>query len=239
MEQLLKSQKRAIFEALKNGGLDEAIIAKIAFSLVDGSNVDVGHLVGGPAKYWQLRLEDDGMEFFFRFQGKGNDWNYRAFPLGVGNSVSSNTSRVWLYLVEVLRAWAERVKEEVETEDPWAELENLKASFDLGGEGAEATENTPFTAAEARIAREKLALLERQISESFATNDEQIQAVERKFQYLSDAIERQGKQDWLYTFLGALASLAISLGVSAANNDQFWAVVKDAIGSPLRLFLGN
>jgi hypothetical protein len=96
-----------------------------------------------------------------------------------------------------------------------------------------------FSEQEANFMRAKLLLFEKRIIEGFATSEEGGRSVHQKVEYLCEALMRQTKTDWFYTVMGVFTSIAMAVGVSAANDDKFWELIKNVLGIPVEVLLGN
>jgi hypothetical protein len=243
MQPLLRSQKNEIFNALVLAGLDEGVISKIewkydakkTYSLIKYDNYYRGHDDGSAIA---LILKQDGYTFFFYFNGLGNHWCYNGFPIGVGNGIVKNYNITWSSLIYKIINWAYKISSELkESDDLWEELSNIKSGYSY--EYGEFEDNEPITAKEAESIRSKLTILEQKIIEKYGITDSYIKIIKEKFEYLDKGIERQGKKDWFHTLIGVLASLIIALGISAANSDGFWQIVKNVLNSPIKLLIGN
>ena len=143
----------------------------------------------------------------------------------------------WETLIQQVNIWAKNLSVEVAEPDLWAELSHMRSGFSFDAGGIDS--NEPVTAREAREIKLKLGDLQQKITQEYASSEEVSDIINEKFIYLTDCIERQGKKDWVHTLIGVLASLAIAIGVSAANSDSYWKLIKDTLGTPIKLLLGN
>jgi hypothetical protein len=236
MKTMLKSQKNEIFKTLVSSGVDESLIGKITWldnakKYKSDSSSDDGNGVA-------LTVQQDSNIFFFYFNGSANAWIYRGFPIGIGNNEVARWSFVsWTDLLKDLSNWGSKISAELEAPDLWADLSNIKSAYSLDNE--EFKDNEAITAKEAHAIKSKLTILENKIIENYGKSDETIKVIKEKFDYLIGCVDRQDKKDWSYTLIGVLSSLAIAIGVSAANADKFWLLVKSVLGSPMGLLLGN
>jgi hypothetical protein len=236
MNPLLKSQKNEIFKALVSSGIDESVIGQIEW-LSNASRYRAYKDADDDGSGVALRLNQDSVTFFFYFNGSSNRWAYRGFPIGVGNGEEIGYGKQWNELLNRLKYWGQKISAELNTPDLWTDILNIKSGYSVDYE--EFKDNKPITAKEAHAIKYKLKMLENKILESYGNTEEHIKIITEKFEYLNEGIERQGKKDWLYTLTGVLASLAIAVGVSAANSDEFWQLVKTVLGSSIKLLLGN
>lgn len=96
-----------------------------------------------------------------------------------------------------------------------------------------------FSESEKDFIKAKLSLFEKKVSENYAVSKELHDFVHEKIDYLGQALERQAKMDWFYTSIGVFTSIAMACGVSAANDDKFWQLIKIVLGIPVEMLLGN
>jgi len=164
-------------------------------------------------------------------------WAYHAFPFGDGGSPFKGYKLNWQELLSKIKIWARSVSLEFDEPDLWAELSHIKSgfSFDTGGVDS----NEPISAREAVEIRLKLDVLQQKMIPQYGNSEGTRKIINEKFVYLTECIERQGKKDWIHTLIGVLASLAISIGVSAANSDSYWFLIQETLGQPIKLLLGH
>lgn len=234
---LLRTQKNQVFQALKDGGLEDEAIERLVFRHSEELSNWKDYAYDYKKDGYVITYSDGSFTYFFSFQGNGNSWSIEAFPLGVANSRKYSTDNSWAYVLKNLKEWAYRIQEEIKADDYWDRFVEIRAQFTLDDE--EEIDNSPFSSKEANVIRGKLNLLEKELLRRYSSNAEHRDYLRRKFQYIDDCLDRQGKTDWLHTLVGVLASTAIALGVSAANNDMFWQIVRNTLGSTIKLLTGN
>jgi hypothetical protein len=184
----------------------------------------------------RLTCKLDSRTFYFSFHcSVDGKWSCEYFP-GKENRTFSSSFSSWTEMLSHLGRWAMVMKQELDCPDPWYELGRLQSGFAVAT--ASELANDPFTVPEAKVLSERLRALEERIAASFARNKDDLKVIRSKLEYLISAMERQGKQDWLHTSIGDFATMAMSLGVSAANTDSFWAIVREVFGTPFRLLSG-
>lgn len=45
--------------------------------------------------------------------------------------------------------------------------------------------------------------------------------------------------DWVHTAIGVFISIAMNLGVSIAEDNKFWQLIKEALRVPVQILLGD
>ncbi|MEW8222433.1 MAG: hypothetical protein AB2729_08845 [Candidatus Thiodiazotropha taylori] len=234
---LLRTQKNQIFEALKKSGLAEETIGSFSFLSSEEFDGFSEYAYKDANNGYLLTYQDGDVEYFFAINGSGNSWSYRCFPLGAQNGIHSDYSEPWTTVVTKLREWGSKILSEIHADDYWERFVHVKAQFQFDDQ--DEIDNSPITLREGRIVRERLSLLEKEIGSVYAKTKAQKDTIRKKFEYLDGCIERQGKTDWIHTLIGVLASVAVAVGVSAANSDNFWKLIRKILGSSINVLIGN
>jgi hypothetical protein len=104
---------------------------------------------------------------------------------------------------------------------------------------SEDSKSRKFSQEEKEYMNAKLLLFEKQVTDNYAKSEELKRFVHDKISYLIQSLDRQTKMDWFYTSLGIFTSIAMQVGVSAANDDKFWLLIKAVLGIPVELLFGN
>lgn len=165
-----------------------------------------------------------------------------AQTMNVGDYVLYERNENEIYDVRLLR------KSESEEETDF--LVSMLEGSDVFGEVSRITDyniwssektdnNQQFKEDEAHLLRERLTRFEKQLNDQFTLNEQQARFVSERIDYLKSAIDRQGRYDWLHTSIGVFVSIAMTLGVSVADDNNFWRLIKEALGVPLKLLFGG
>lgn len=237
MNQLLRSQRNEIVKALVSAGIDETLIEKIEWKNIGSKYRAYTYDTYDDGRGMVLTIEQDGNILFFYFNGFSDRWTFHGYPMGVSNDAEKGYGLAWEELLSKLRNWGQKISVELKTPDLWHELSKIKSGYSF--EYTEFHNNDLITVEDARAIKSKLKTLEDQIMQGFGDTNNNINLIGATFKYLKACIERMGKNDFRYALMGVLASLAIALGVSAANADKFWLLVRSVLGSPITLFIGN
>ena len=131
------------------------------------------------------------------------------------------------------RAWAQCLKRELESPDPWAEMAKYKIA--LNGEPSEAVLNEPISAYEADHIGERLLQLAEQIEQDLRLGDKEATLVRGRLGYLAEAARRQKSRDWLYTALGVCITIAMGLGLDNDAMRVLWQQIGSQLGSVIRI----
>jgi hypothetical protein len=251
---LLTTQKNEIFQILKDGGMDETLITQMEIYEDNQAN-----------QFMQMQDKEIGRSAVFVFQKKGHDspfyfyfedsaWHHIYYPYK-GNRMAISCSswaddyydkNISLFAKEMfcmnhgfkgaLRVWSANVINEFKAIDFWEELAKIQKYFNF--------EKTNYnyeqiSGEEATILKKKLFLLEENICKQYGSTEELVHIIRQEFERVRNAIENMDKKTWVQFFIGVLASLALTLGVSVANNDSFWKLVKEVFGLPFRFLIGH
>lgn len=113
----------------------------------------------------------------------------------------------WDLQLRNLATWLEYLAREVSEPDLWQAL----ASYADAMPSLEAPipSNEPFSKEEASQVRAALNEVREYARKALELVDERFDAVERRLDYLADALDRQGRTDWLHTAVGVFATLAL------------------------------
>lgn len=225
---LMRSHKNDVFRILSKEGLDPFIPN---FKWVE---TGARYFTGKESK---LLCNHDGYEFYFNFHfsDKGHCCPI-YFPGKTVNVVNIDHSLSWDELKNHIHIWAKRIKLEFEEPDYWKDIAGIQSTFSL--DATLLKNDDPISAAEATKLREGITLLHTRLVDEFNLNKEQSKLVLGKLNYLSEAIERQTRTDWVHTATGVFVTVAMTIGVSASNADKFWMLVKESLHKAFQLLIG-
>jgi len=219
---LLKSQKKEIYEILMENGLEPAEFSWSKEEIADALIVS--------------RLTYRDGRYYFQFSSyEMNAWCVAA-P-GAYRSMDYEYPKNWREQVGIFRNWTHSLKRELDSSDPWAELEKYRVVLD--GEFAEQIVNEPIPSVEADRIAQGLVRLEGQIAEAFSPNKSQNAAIRTKLGYLAEAAERQRSRDWIYTMLGVCSTIAAVLSVPESGTAKLWGLFETELRPFARLLPGR
>jgi hypothetical protein len=214
---LLRSQKNDVYKILCEVGLETYVSQ---FKWKEGKSEIVN--VEAVSK---IVSEHDGHTYYFTFDSDGESFRPVYFPGSVLNVVMAKSCS-WDITLAKVRNWAIRIKRDFQEPDYWAEYARIQPAFIFDTNNNDY--GTPISVAEASKLKEGISLLYKRIVEEFALDQYQRKLVLDKLSYLAEAVERLGKADWVNLAIGVFATVAVTIGVSAANSDKFWRLVKDS-----------
>ena len=225
---LLRSQRNDVFRSLSESGLD-AHIPKFEWHKVDSENCSepVSKLVYSARSH----------EFYFIFDFDDDGDCYATYYPGSKIAVIDEGHHDWSTQIGYVKEWAERLKREIDEPDLWEQLSSIQSGFRI--DTSDAPMGEPISAADAIRLREGISLLASRLTEEFNMSQKQQVFVKQKLDYLSEAIERQSRGDWTHTAIGVFASIGMAIGVSAANSDKFWTLIKYTLGTVFKLLIGS
>ena len=235
---MIKSQRNEVFDALKEGGLDESNLINLTVKYFEKDGVKPKNW--NKLSYWianggyLLSFDDDGMLYYFCIQKQSSDssWTYQGFPIDSRFEPTSDTNLPWDIVCEVLTEWARKVSAELVEEDKWNNFISFHGNFKF--EDEESIDNSKISAGEAAAIRAKLELLENKIIEQYDCTPDQVLYVQNKFKYVNECVDRQGKADWMHTFVGVLTAVAVGIGLSGSNADGYWTLVTTVVGNTIQ-----
>lgn len=143
---------------------------------------------GGPI----LHHVKSGGQYKFEWRDRQSPHNNATFSPGENDSPTTNTFNVsWENRYNPLHGWLTALREEQNTEDLWAEIEDRRQ---LIGDAADDDEdNSEFAADEKEQIVIELGRIQQQIEEKFAQTDEHRLLIEAKIKYLQEAVKRVGR----------------------------------------------
>ncbi len=217
---LLLSQKKKVYDTLREIGLEPAEFSWSKVEIVD--------------RFIVSRLNHRRGQYYFQFSSyELNSWCV-ACP-GLYRTMDYQYPRTWEEQDVIFRQWAEGLKRELDTPDPWAEL--AKYRLVLNAEFSQEAVNEPIPAVEAEQIGQALRRLADDIAREFILDTGQASLVGARLGYLADAARRERSRDWIYTTMGVWSSLAVALGLTQEQAARLWQMLKCDLGSFVNLLL--
>jgi len=214
---LLKKQKNDVFKILQQAGLEPA----------DFSWHSIRSEATREGIVSKLLYRDP--QFFFQFDYYyGGSIFLPLFTPASDKRIERPVRAVWGRVLDYVKDWAGALKLEIDLPDMWQEIDKYRATFSLSPPVE--LVNEPIPGYEADEIASKVQLLVDKIEESFQLQDEQQQFVNSKLTYLADAAKRQGRLDWVHTFIGVIVTIAMALSLAPDEANRLWALVKEFLG---------
>ncbi|MBP8304082.1 MAG: hypothetical protein KBE04_08145 [Phycisphaerae bacterium] len=194
---LLRSQKKRVYEMLREAGLEPG-----EFSWVNEVIVDA---------YTVSKLCYREGQYSFQFSSFELNSFCEACP-GAYRSVDLHYPKNWEEQEQYIYQWAQSLKREKDSPDVWADVERHRLA--LNGEITGDLVNEPIPAVEADRIGQALTHLADSMTRELALEGDKAQLVSAKLTYLAEAARRERSRDWMYMALGVWTSLVSALGVT-------------------------
>ncbi len=215
---LLKTQRNEVFKILQDAGLEVA----------DFSWVDVLAIRSKGGTVSCLNYKEGRLHFKFDYDFLQDFWICEFSP---GEEVPVEKVRKIDSLEDMFGyvcMWAESLKEEIDAPDLWGEIQKYQPIFSLAPR--EQIVNEPIPAYEAEEISKALNKLTAKVTKHFQLSQEQGELVRFKLDYLSDAVKRQGRLDWVHTCIGVFITIAMGLAMAPEQAKELWTLFKEAMG---------
>lgn len=220
---LLRSQKNKIFELVRKAELNP-------FSLEWREE---------PTDYPSERylvsvLRQVGGDSYFKFdRSPSGHYFYRLFPGDHGLEEGSRKKFfTWGSMLDKFAGWLPFLEPEL-APDLWEQLKEYAPHETFIGTAE--ISNAPFSNVEAGKIIESLNKLQAQIEENFNLQGNQLAFLKREIKYLKEAVKRQGRKDWMHTFIGVMVTLATGLALSPEKAKLLWDLVRSCFAGLLPL----
>jgi hypothetical protein len=218
---LLRSQKKRVYDILREVGLEPAEFSWTNVEIVEKLLVSRLNYRGGEQYYFQFSSYEV------------NAW-CAACP-GRYRTMDHGYPKTWEEQEGIFRTWAETLKRELDTPDPWAELAKYRLA--LNGELSRDVVNEPIAAAEAEQIGLALMQLGDGAARALSLGDEQAALLRARLAYLADAARRERSRDWVHTVLGVWVSTAAALALTEEQAAALWGMLRCDLGSFVNLLL--
>jgi hypothetical protein len=203
-----QTRKNAILHHIQEAGLDPHDFvwseepSEITHAALGREPFTVEVLVHQPTGYW----------FGFDVDADGSPW--AIYLPGRDGMKQRERAGSWDYVFVYVEQWIAFVKQEHEAPDLWAELWRQRELI-IG----EHVENTSFSAKEQAEIAARLVETAQFVRAHFELEPRQVEVIESRLEYLEDASNRVGRNDWRNLLIGSLLSLVIE-GVLPAEAVQ-------------------
>lgn len=191
---LLKSQKSSLFIAISNAGLNPA-----DFELVDIRS----EFIKGNVSILEYKDES----FYFLFD-KLSENNFRcSYSPAEGHRETNLETGDWQTVLASFKKWTEFLKREVESPDLWKLMAEQKdiAQFESNKDES----NSIFLPDEKLKIAAGINELKEYIKASISLDQNRIEIIDAKLNYLLEASGRLGRKDWKNLSIGVLINIFI------------------------------
>ncbi|UCD51209.1 MAG: hypothetical protein JSW27_00985 [Phycisphaerales bacterium] len=214
---VLRSQKKRVFEMLREAGLEPA---DFEWSREQVNGMMVSRLIHRSAGY------------YFQFSSYEVGGYCMACP-GRQQLVEYDHPKSWDEQENHVRNWAGHLRREIACPDPWSEL--AKYRLPVAWAGGEDGPNEAISGVEAQAIAQQLSALADRIEAESDASEEQVAFVRARLAYLAEAAMREKSRDWAYSVLGVCATLAMVLSLDEDDTRKLWAMVKERVGAFIHL----
>jgi hypothetical protein len=215
---LLRSQKRRVYEILREAGLEPAEFSWLQETIA-------GSLIVS-------RLDYRYGDYYFQFSSYEMSSWCLACP-GTFRSMDYSYPKTWEQQEQILAQWAKVLKTELESSDPWEEVARYRLALDE--EGSPGTVNEPIPAVEADQIGRALARLGEKLTRDLGLSTDPARVVQAKLEYLAEAARRERSRDWMYLVLGVCTATAVTLALDEERTALLWETVRSELGAFVRL----
>jgi hypothetical protein len=195
---LLPSQRKDVFDALNNHGLDPSQFA------IEERHLDAVPM--GAAQGIVSAIVHRASDFYFVFDLRQSSLFFTEFSPGSDGPHGFESASTYSEIHRIFRNWIGFLRREISTPDVWAAVTQAGSFATNVAEES----NEPFVDAERVLIAEKLKLIGQYAVTSLKVQGEQAQFVHAQLDYLRESSERLGRKDWLNTFAGVILSIGIS-----------------------------
>ena len=224
---ILKSHANEVLLLIYHEGLAPSQFEWEERSSKHADNLEVSALIHRPTGYY----------FLFDFYGSTSE-HWAEFSPASGSPLHSVHAGSWEFQRDYVLAWITFLKREIEAPDLWGAIcQEMKL--------AEATisvdiPNTPFSPEERETILEQLDEIEAHVLDTHSLAADQAKFLKKQLSYLKESSSRLGRKDWLTLALGAVVSVAISVGPDIGRNlfQLFITAIRHVFGGTPPLSLG-
>lgn len=208
---ILNSQRGNIFKKIISLQMDPAMFLwdTVPSKFVEDSNVP--------------RVKYSGSDFYFIFDYQQDGKNYGIYSPSDDSMVKEVAIGAWKEALEVFFSWLNLLKDEVETVDMWAKLEQYMPLEPIEIEQYTAQEKL-FAHKQVEGIRLVLAKLKDSLNTEFKIDQEKGQLIQAHFDYLMDCTKHVSPIDWKDTLVRSGMGIAFILNLNPEQTKAMWDV---------------
>lgn len=196
---LLRSQKNAIFEALKAANLNHFDF------VVEDTNTFFKLLHKESGHYLSITYDLPVWHYGIKYSPGDKKWE------------SEEKVDNWERVFSIIQSWVNYLGRELEHPEFWSQIN--QETFVLSSSSS--SENKLFSDDEKIDIRKKLNQLERFLLENYDLNSENKHFISAKLDKLEQTLESQGRLDWLHTLVGVSFTIIIGIGLAPNQAKEF------------------
>lgn len=222
---ILRKHKNNLLEILRESGFDP--------------NLFITHeSVIKREQYFIITLRDSPIIFAVRADSSSFD-NFFFFHSSFRvNFPSTDTYFVdWKELVTNFKYWLNYVVkpyiDEINTPDLWHILEETRSR--TKGELATPMDFESFSAEEKVQIRLSLKDFQLLVAKNFNPNKEELESIDTRLKYLSDALDKHNKFDWKGIAIHTVIAITVALSLGPEQGQLLWELFKEVFSNVLYL----
>lgn len=196
---LLKTQRNEVFEAISDRGFQPSQFEWQESRSPRRAKTKVALIVHRSTGH------------YFMFDNPG-ELRVSVGSPGGSTPKSSVRAETWDQQLSHVRDWLQCLEREIEAPDLWAEIAQERTLAEAAS-SAPAT-NRPFTPDEQSYISEQLHEIETYLITTQNLTEEHTEFVRTRLNYLGEAAERQGRQDWLHTAIGVVVTIVMGIALA-------------------------
>lgn len=214
---LLRTQKNDIFTILEQEGLNPS---EFKWDPLRSE------------EYIRLRHKQSGYSIDFSYR-KGQECYFITYSPAEGVYEKSFHIATWDSVLTTAYEWASCLKEQIEAADLWAEMGKYTAYLSLPS--TEDLPDEPISAVDAKEIEDRLWNFANEVEKRFNLVGDDLKFLRHQNAVLIDIAKRSSKKAFVYSVVGVVTSIAMSLAMSPEQAKALWQLLHDAL-SPF-LFL--
>jgi len=218
---IMQSQKNQVLQIIKKMELDP-------FDFEWGKcSSEFGQQVTRPC----LKYKDT--KFFFIFDTYLEGEPYAIYSPGKEKIIDKEFPGSWDGQLKNVWNWLHYLKREINEPDYWAQLSKfqLRGAVSLAPE----VENLPFTVQEVKQVTSGVNRIREYLKTEFVGIESDHKLINEKLDYLIDAVNRQGRKDWIHTCIGVLVTVGTAIGLKPEQFSRMFQLLKEAVSGVVRL----
>jgi hypothetical protein len=217
---LLKSQKNEVFKLIDEIGFNPS-----DFKWLDVTSKKMADTI-------VTKIEYTNSQYYFQFDTL-MDHHYAIFSPGRDKHIEEENTGSWEFQKKTMTRWLLYLEREISQSDLWENISSYKPLIDIilaNDLSNEPFNNQQITQIVSGLNQTRLYIEEHEL----ATVDQMV-IVNEKLDYLINAVQRQGKRDWIYTLIGVFVTIGTALALAPEKAKALWIFIKNAIISGILL----
>ncbi|MHC4687459.1 MAG: hypothetical protein ACYTBX_19690 [Planctomycetota bacterium] len=198
---LMRSQKNQVLEEIEDRGLLPSQFEWVEVSreriptVADAAIVSV--LVHSPTGY----------SFLFDIR---HDSYWATYSPGHESPQQTSRCDDWEEMLRLVRKWTENLQREVESPDLWSMVTQETKLAEVAAEARD----IPLTEEQQDQVARGIEEIRQFLVQHFDKQDQKIEFIREKLEYLESASKRMSRRDWIHTAIGILFTIVVGVGLA-------------------------